>query len=155
MTGVESVLVPRFHQLQKAHRKHAVRRKLDRTASGPMEENHRFMDGHVFQPDTAEHRDFLEALVVQNDQLRHDAAAQPQLAAQMATAPPPAVVLFGQEEALDRWQARKRSVHRGRFPISDRLVIFMTIVQADLIEQRRERWTSHGSWRNYAASVYF
>ena len=60
----------------------------------------------MFQPDTVEQGTFQEALVMQNDQLRQGAASQAQLAAQMGAPPPPAVGLFGQEEALGRWNAR-------------------------------------------------
>ena len=71
----------------------------------------------MFQPNTAAHRELQEALAMQNDELRREAVAQAQLASQMGAPPPPAVV-FGQEEALGRWNARK-SNDTEIFPIND------------------------------------
>ena len=85
----------------------------------------------MLQPDTVQIRELPAAPVTHNDQLRQEAAAQAQLATQMGALPPPAVALFGQEEALGRWNARK---HMERFPINDHLFSLMTIVQTDLTE---------------------
>ena len=68
----------------------------------------------MFQPDTVESREFQEAVVMHNDQIRQEAVEQAQLAAQLGALPPPAVPLFGQEEALGRWSARKSKEHRAR-----------------------------------------
>ena len=38
---------------------------------------------------------------------------------------------------------QKRRAHRDQFPLSDHLFTLMTLVQADLTEQQRERLTSH------------
>ena len=96
----------------------------------------------TFQADTEDNVDVHAALQSENAQLQVDGLNQQQLALQAGLQPPP-IVLFGDEEGLDRWNNQRRRAHRDQFPLSDHLFSSMTIVQADLTEQQRERVTAH------------
>ena len=96
----------------------------------------------TFQADPPENQEFQVALQAESAQLQADGQAMQQQAVQAGLQLVP-LVLFTLEEGLERWNNQKRRAHRGQFPLSDHLFTLMTIVQADLIEQQRERLTSH------------
>ena len=62
--------------------------------------------------------------------------------------------LFNVEEGLAILNNQSRRAHRDQFPLSDHLFSLMTIVQADLTEQRRERLTVHLALRGIALQSY-
>ena len=103
----------------------------------------------TFLADPAENLDFQAALQAENAQLEADDLNE-QLIAQQAGLQPPPIVLFKVEDGLEKWNNRRRKAHRDQFPLSDHLFILMTIVQADLTEQRRERLTAHLTLRRTA-----
>ena len=96
----------------------------------------------TFQADPPENQEFQVALQAENAQLQADGVAMQQQAVQAGLQPAP-IVRCTMEEGLERWNNQKRRAHRGQFPLSDHLFTLMTIVQADLILQQRERLTSH------------
>ena len=64
------------------------------------------------------------------------------------------IILFIVEEVLERWNNQKRRAHRELFPLNDHLFTLMTIVQAGLTEQQRERLTSHLAIRGIPMQNY-
>jgi len=124
--GVEAVFIFRFYQLQKFYR--------------GSQDLQRWID--TFHPDPPEHPDFQQALQVENAGLQADGLVAQQQAVQQGFQPQP-IVLFTPEEGLQIWNNRRRMVHRDNFPLSDHLFTLMTIVQADLTEQPRDKLTSH------------
>ena len=90
---------------------------------------------------------------VENAGLQADGLVAQQQALQQGFQPQP-IVLFIPEEGLERWNNRRRAVHRDNFPLSDHLFTVMTIVQADLTEQQRERLTSHLAIRGIPLQNY-
>ena len=96
----------------------------------------------TFHPDPPENPDFQQALQAEYAGLQADGLAAQQQAVQAVFRPPP-IVHFTMKDGLERWNNRRRAVHRENFPLSDHLFTLMTTVQADLTEQQRERLTSH------------
>ena len=84
----------------------------------------------TFHPDPPDNPDFQQALQVENAGLQADGLAAQQQALQQGFQPQP-IVLFTPEEGLERWNNRRRAVHRDNFPLSDHLFTLMTIVQAE------------------------
>ena len=97
--------------------------------------------------------DFQQALQVDNAGLQADGLAAQQQALQQGSQPQP-IALFTPAEGFERWNSRRRAVHRDSFPLSDHLFTLMTIVQADLTEQQRERLTSHLAIRGLPLQNY-
>ena len=96
----------------------------------------------TFLADPAENLDFQAALQAENAQIQVDGLNR-QLLAQQAGLQPLPTGLFNVEEGRERWNNQRRRTHRDQFPLSDHLFSLMTIVQADLTEQQRERLTAH------------
>ena len=96
----------------------------------------------TFHPDPPDNPDCQLALIADNAGMQADGLVAQQQVVQAGFRPQP-IVLFAIEEGLERWNNRRRAVHRDNFPLSDHLFTLMTIVQADLTEQQRERLTSH------------
>ena len=107
----------------------------------------------TFHPDTQYNPYVQPALQAENAALQVYGLAAQQQAVQQGYQPQP-IVLFTVEEGLDRWNNRRRAVHKDNFPLSDHLFTLMTIVQADLTEQQRERLTSHLSIRGIPIQKY-
>ena len=139
--GVEAVFIFRWYQLQRFYR---GPQDLQRWIGRLQVLRKRIIDAWMDTfPSRATRKSwFQQALQVENAGLPADGLVAQQQALQQGFQPQP-IVLFTLEEGLERWNNRRRMVHRDNFPLSDHLFALMTIVQADLIEQQRERLTSH------------
>ena len=114
--GVEAVFIFRVYQLQRFYR---GSQDLQRWIGISQVLRKRIIDAWMdtFHPDPPENPDFQQALQAESAGLQADGLAAQQQAVQAGYQPQP-IVLFTVEEGLERWNNRRRVVHRDNFPLS-------------------------------------